>query len=283
MKIHKEYTGKEFNELTKRKIFVNLTNEKDIHNEYKSEEIYFILLEDMYKWLNYGQGKMTKIRKVTLPDDARIYVDKLVEKRKFKADKLILGEEILIKECFYHENINKLICLNESSIDFDNQYDYVCENVYKFLRWYEGCNVYDFINEIKNNKIENIFNCLKNNPEWIRYIRNPNEEICIFVVNINGLLLKYIKNQTKDICITAVQNDSYAIKYVKEEFKETCKDIKENALNCREMICNKLRFIEKNYDLEEFKNYINNKKINIKELNYFSINYSTEMYINRIE
>jgi hypothetical protein len=306
MELYKEYTGKEFKSLTCDKILVKLTNNKGEHNKYKFKTglnidnikfdptgeckaggIYFILLEHVYEWLNYGKGEMVKMRRVTLEDESRVYI----EKGKFKADKLILGEEILLKECFYFENIYKLSEENNKSSDIEskdsatvnklseNQYNYIYKIVYKFLRLYESIEIEDFLICVKNNEEENILNYLKNNLEWIRFIRNPNEKICNFVLNINGLLLRYIKNQTKDICLTAVKNDNYAIKYVNEEFKEICKYLKEDELIDIKILHNKLRFIEKNYSLGEFIKYIDAKKINIKEINYHSFNYCTNEYI----
>jgi len=104
-------TGIQFNKLMKKMTFVRLTNKNEIHRtiHYVTGEnidivpfnstneksgLYFIELEQMYNWLNYSPdiGEMYWIRKVTIPNDALIYV----EKNKFKTNKFILSERIKI-------------------------------------------------------------------------------------------------------------------------------------------------------------------------------------------
>jgi len=210
--------------------------------------------------MNYSKIKTTKIRLVTLLNDSNIYN----QERKFKTDKLILNEEISFDDYFYFQSYSKGFC----------------KKIFKIFVWIKCIDIDsdDFVDCVFNDKIGEILNYLKQYPDLIRFIKNPNEKINIFVLNINGLLLKYIENQTKDICVTAVKNDFYAMKYIDEHFKETCVNIKENEID-KNTFCKKLKYIEQNYDLKTFIEYINLKKINIKELKYCSLNYSTDSYI----
>src|SRR5579872_2707546 len=119
--IGEEISGKVFNQAYPNIRLIKLTNKKENHNgfqfknglnidniEFNPKEeclpggIYFVTLEEAHKWIYYGYPKynfMVNMRKVTIPDDARVYV----EWKKFKADKIILGPK---------SNISKEIYLN---------------------------------------------------------------------------------------------------------------------------------------------------------------------------
>src|ERR1051325_8405242 len=103
--MHTVLSGKKFNKKYHNKEFYKLTNELENHNgfqfktglntdiikfnpisECKPGGIYFTELDYVLAWISYNNKKMTKIRKVTIPDNAKVYVEKI----KFKADKLIL-------------------------------------------------------------------------------------------------------------------------------------------------------------------------------------------------
>lgn len=104
-------TGKQFNEITKGKKFIKLTNVEEVHNGYKFKTglneddkpfnpndcskggIYFV--EDKYanKWANYEDKFMVHYREATIPDDAFVYL----EDHKFKTNKINLGEKKLLK------------------------------------------------------------------------------------------------------------------------------------------------------------------------------------------
>src|SRR5665647_3648403 len=111
---HKVLTGRQFNYVFGRYTFVKLTNHREVHNnfgfqtglnkdyrKFKSRGecseggIYFCNINELYKWLDYNGEVMHYCRLVTIPDDARVYI----ESGKFKTDKLILGERYPISEC----------------------------------------------------------------------------------------------------------------------------------------------------------------------------------------
>lgn len=102
VELHKVYSGIEFNKLMKDTKFYKLTNFGELHNgfqfkdglnidtvefrpvgECKAGGIYFTEENKINRWA----GIHRYYRMVTIPDDARVYV----ENNKFKADKLILG------------------------------------------------------------------------------------------------------------------------------------------------------------------------------------------------
>src|SRR5579872_544771 len=99
----KEITGELFNQLFPNMIFIKLTNETENHNEFQFHDglniddipfypigecipggIYFTKLEKEWKWIKYRSEPMKYMRKVSIPNDARVYI----ERDKCKADKL---------------------------------------------------------------------------------------------------------------------------------------------------------------------------------------------------
>lgn len=114
-----EIAGKEFNETYPDIRLVKLTNENEIHNGFHFNDglnvdtkeftptgdcvpggIYFTQIENAYMWINYrflNSNIMHHMRIVTIPDDARVYI----ERTKLKADKLILGPKSKINNEIY--------------------------------------------------------------------------------------------------------------------------------------------------------------------------------------
>src|SRR5579872_2235440 len=97
-------TGVQFNSVFKNINFVKLTNKFECHNTYHFNDglnidtltfdtshdccpggIYFIKEEEIHKWIYYSEnsGLMMYMRKVIVPDDAKVYI----EDDKFKADR----------------------------------------------------------------------------------------------------------------------------------------------------------------------------------------------------
>jgi Ankyrin repeats (3 copies) len=108
---YKELTGKEFNDLTKDLELVRLTNYEESHNGYQFKTgenkdtmefnpiggcqpggIYFIEKDNILRWKEYNNQTMHWSRKVTIPNNARVYI----EDNKFKTDIIILGERVKI-------------------------------------------------------------------------------------------------------------------------------------------------------------------------------------------
>ena len=121
MSLHAVISGKEFNELYPDKTFIKLTNKDEIHNGFQFKTglnidtiqfnptgecstggLYFCDENDVGRWIEYGNKKMTYYRVVKVLDDANIYI----EEYKFKTDKFILGEK---QSIFDNLNYCKLI------------------------------------------------------------------------------------------------------------------------------------------------------------------------------
>jgi len=49
---------------------------------------------------------------------------------------------------------------------------------------------------MKNEQIKNDIEAVKQNGLYLRYVKNPTEEMCIEAVKQNGLAIQYVKNQT---------------------------------------------------------------------------------------
>jgi len=112
--IGKEMTGKEFNEAYPDIDLVKLTNKKEIHHGFQFTDglnidtfkfnsevdcspggIYFVEKVYASEWIHYityfESKMMSNIRKVTIPNDARVYIEPHYCQCKIKADKIILA------------------------------------------------------------------------------------------------------------------------------------------------------------------------------------------------
>jgi hypothetical protein len=69
---------------------------------------------------------------------------------------------------------------------------------------------------------DEISDILKYNYDYFLEIEHT-EEICLFVVNINGIYLKDLKKQNQKICSVAIKNNPYSFIYVKNKTYELCK------------------------------------------------------------
>ncbi len=180
-------SGKEFNEKFTGRQMVKLTNESEIHNNYKFKTglnvdtipfrplgscraggIYFCLFDHLNYFLNYNGEFMFYVRFVTIPDNAQVWV----EFSKFKADQLILSDR------------QKIIDLDIWSNS------YYCEKSWHLNR---------------NN---------------FRYIREQTPEICLKAVKYDGRMLEYVLNQTPEINLAAVQELGWALRFVKEQTRK---------------------------------------------------------------
>ena len=93
--------------------FYKLTNEDENHNEFQFKDglnidsntfnptgsctkggLYFTEHDKIGLWIIYNRQNMKYIRKVEILDDSKVYI----EENKFKADKFILRERILLED-----------------------------------------------------------------------------------------------------------------------------------------------------------------------------------------
>ena len=178
LQIGNVYTGEEFNKISKCSLY-RITNKKEKHNDFqyydglnvdtrefdptgecKSGGLYFFdeiqvctaIIMRVYVINRYW------IRKVTIPDDARIYV----EHHKYKTDKFILHERIRIG--------------NVRTTKLHKMYD-KCANIINL-------SLLDQIEAVKHNGL------------ILEHITNQTEEICSEAVKQNILAIQYVKEQT---------------------------------------------------------------------------------------
>lgn len=117
--INREISGQEFNELFPNIEFVKLTNEHEKHNDHQYCDglnvdehefnhtkdcskggFYFTMNYYIHRWLHYlnNIGVMHYMRKVIVPDDAKVYIEDF---DKFKVNKFILGPKERINTYTY--------------------------------------------------------------------------------------------------------------------------------------------------------------------------------------
>ena len=267
----KEMSGEQFNKLFSDTKFVKLTNDLENHNGFQFEDglnidtikfnpsgscsaggIYFTTYQKAYLWFSYGRNVMKYIRNVTIPDDARVYI----EENKFKVDKIFLGPKNIIGQ----DIIKQVIELNYVHLQYvKEQTDDICilavkrdgsalkyvhkqtEDICKlavqgngFMLKYvkeqtndictiavrQYCHALEFV------KLQTPELCklaIQGNGSALQYVKEQTEELCNMAIQQNGLALKYVTNQNEELCILAVQRDVRALKYVKEQTDKICK------------------------------------------------------------
>jgi len=206
--IGKILSGKEFNEIYKDTVFVKLTNCCEEHNgfmfrtglnvdtvefnpigECSAGGIYFTEEKYIYMWTDCcGNKSVQWIRVVTIPDDARVYV----EKQKFKADKMILSER-------------SYIWCNEK------YYINIIKHNYAYFKF------------VENPSNEMCKMVLQIDGMYLQYIKKQTPELCSIAILNSWKALKYVNEQTPELCLLAVSQYCQAIEYVVNQTEELCK------------------------------------------------------------
>ena len=201
-------TGKEFNEIYCDVTFYKLTNATEIHYEFKYNDglnidsvqfnpsnecspggLYFTEESKLSMWFNVAN---TYIRKVIIPNDAKVYI----EENKFKADKIFLESKIKLKD-FYKWN-DSLFCIRQ-----------VKQNGYA-------------LQFVKEQTPEICLATVKQNVSALQFVKEQTPEICLAAVRQNKYALQFVKEQTPEICMEAVKQDGIALQFVKEQTPEIC-------------------------------------------------------------
>jgi hypothetical protein len=228
----KVLSGREFNSIFKGRMFVKLTNDKEVHNGFKYETglnvdnvpfnptgeckaggIYFCELEMVGVWLKYRGMQMVYLRNVDVPNEANVYV----ENYKYKADRLILGQRELICDVIGQQKC--MIAIEKGSlslqhVDKQMQTEIICLLAVKR----DGMSL-KYVQE----QTESI--CLaavRKNGQALRYVEEQTKEICKEAVREDGWALKYVGNQTLDICLAAIYQEATALKFVRDQTEEIC-------------------------------------------------------------
>jgi hypothetical protein len=173
--------------------------------------LYFCKFEDFPFYLNYGD----KIAKVTLPDDARVYV----EQNKFKADQIILSDIRNISEL--KEWNDDEFCMNIISKEKYCAMRYVKNQTPELCLAAVQQNGLA-LQHVKNQTPKLCMVAVQKNGWSLRYVQNQTPEICLVAVQQNGLTLKYVTIQTPELCLAAVREYGYALQHVKNQTPELC-------------------------------------------------------------
>jgi hypothetical protein len=245
------YSGEEFNKIVNENnlILVKVLNDEEKHNGYQYNEglnidtvdlnskgeckkggLYFTDYRYLFKF--YYRSLCEIIRIIEIPNDAQVYV----EDKKYKANKIILGEKF--------ENMRKLYekCLNNME---------KCLEVVK-----NNGDALGFISEsLINKKI--CLEAVKNNGGALKYVSEKLKDytICLEAVKNNGDALAFVPEKIKDynLCLKAVKNNGKALEFVNLMDKKICLEAVKNNGNALEFVLENL--MDKEICLEAVKNY----------------------------
>lgn len=223
--VGKTFIGKEFNKIYFGKNFYKLTKKSENHFGFKFVDginidtynfipaickipsgLHFTDIKNLPFWTDYK----TYIRKVTIPDDAIVYVGYNM----FKADKIFLHERILLKDFELWDNLefqkNAINC-NACHLKFIKNPSDLIQKMAVRLNGYSIYYIKDPSLEIQKLALcENIYSYY--------YIKNPNEKIINFLKIIcddDVLFHKIISKNTdplKIVCDTiAIDNKNNPI------------------------------------------------------------------------
>jgi hypothetical protein len=224
-------TGQEFNDNFSdlAKTLVKLTTKTEIHNgfQFKSGEnvdinpfnfnvdcgangIYFTDINNLPLWLDYRTKTMKFCRKVILPPDCKIQM----LNNKFKADKIILGDRIKIKDMDIwkdEEYCIRAINQNESAFRYIREPSVSLQILFVKNK---GSN----IRYIKDPNEDIQIEALKQNPCLITHIEQPCRLAQLIAVSYNGFLIKHIKNTeiTEEVQLEAVKQNGKCIEYIRD-------------------------------------------------------------------
>ena len=304
--IGQEFSGEDFNKLFPDTKFVKLTSETENHNGFQFNDglnvdtmsfnpfgtclaggIYFTDIQKAYMWFKYNASVMKYFRDVTIPDDARVYI----EENKFKADKMLLGprnvigqdiiKQVIELNGFYlqyvKEQTNEMCILAVqrygSALQYVNeQTEYICKlavqqdgSTLKYVKeqTHEICilAIQQYCHALKYVKIQTPEICIlavQQNGYALRHIQEQTEELCILAVQKCGLALEYVETQTDNICKLAVQQDGLSLEFVNEQTAEICKlAVQQNGRALKyvkeQFKTEELRELKKQYKIEEIK------------------------------
>lgn len=231
--MHSVVNGTKFNEMCAGMHFIKLLTFEQIHNGLKYSKgliidpvpfnpegecqrggMYFIVAHNIGKWLEYSYKKMYWIRRVKIPNNAQVYI----EKDKFKADKFILGKKKRIEDWRHWEDNNFCKAALRTS-----------PNVFKFIKNQtpELC-----LEMVKQNGLaleyvhhqtpELCFIAIRSNPDSLKYVKEQTPDLCLEAVKLDGLALEHVHHQTFEICLAAVQQYGRSLKFVLRQTPEIC-------------------------------------------------------------
>lgn len=235
--IGKEISGEEFNKIYAGIDFVKLTNETECHNNFQFEDglnidkqsfnpsgecklggIYFVKKDLAFMWTYYGctNGVMKYIRKINIPDDARVYV----ETDKFKTNKIILSPREKINREIYIAAVNHYHDL--TYIPYDMRNKELCLDILRQIPSEFGKVPLELRdNEMCIDVVKRYNHALFHIPDELM-----NVQLCIIAVTHFPYALSCVPNKlmSKEICIEAIKSNYEALQYVPQSIldKEIC-------------------------------------------------------------
>lgn len=192
--------GREFNEMYSSTTFYKLTRESECHNGFQYRTgvnvdtvpfnpllicragLFFTDLHCIPMWIE----DHVYIREVIIMEDSVV----CVSQNKFKADKFILKEKILLSEFAY----------------------WLDESFCKLALYYDAY----ALQYIRNQTDEMCLKAVTTNPFTLRFVRKQTDIICKCAVQQDGHALLYVHKQTEEICILAIRQNWAVLPYVKK-------------------------------------------------------------------
>ena len=222
--------GTEFKRLYPNTTFYKLTNLSENHHDFQLNDglnidtkrfdpslscnggMYFTELNNIGLWMVYIDTKY--IREVEIIDDSLV----CIEDKKFKTNKFILKEKILLKDfVFWNDNDFCLLTVvqNGNSLEYvQNQTDEICLAAVR-----QNSRALQYV---KNQTKEICLAAVLQNPIALQFVKNQTDEICLAAVKQSGYVLYLVKNQTEEICLAAVKQNGYALQFVRNQTEKIC-------------------------------------------------------------
>ena len=196
----KTMTGREFNDLIGSEPMIKFTTESENHNGFQLRTglnvdtqpfynkhschcggIYFTSLYYFHTWVVYSNKRCVQFRYVTVPDDARVYI----ESHKFKADKIIMSEARPLNSIstLWEESKYALNGINSQNIVYMMQEKFNMPELY-------------------------YMNTMKNRPGYVRYVPNKflsKKDFRMKLYDVNSLIFKQLtKYRDSDEVLTVM-------------------------------------------------------------------------------
>jgi hypothetical protein len=226
-------TGAEFNALFSNTAFYKLTCGTEIHHGFtfvtglnvdtlpfspqgscSPGGFYFTEENKIALWIDYAYQPMKYIRKVILPDDAHVYT----ERNKFKCDRFILEERILLPDFPLWSNhvfCKLAVQQNWRALQYVvNQTDELC----RLAIQRDGYALYC----VRNQTDELCTIAVQRDGRVLQYVVNQTDDLCRLAVQREGSTLQYVRNQTDELCAIAVAQNRAAVQYVINPRESTC-------------------------------------------------------------
>lgn len=192
---NREFTGEEFKRLFPDIEFVKLTNGKENHNDYQYHDglnidihefnhdekcskggFYFTTNSYAHKWISYRDsvGIMFYLRKVMIPDDAKVYIE---DNNVFKTNKFIMGPKEPIDINMYIKYITDTDIYTHTPVHND-----ILKEAYKC----ETKQILDIVDNLYSDITKSLF-------ETIRI-----KEFYLAIIDWNPMYLIYVPYELRD-------------------------------------------------------------------------------------